>query len=142
QARVGWISEGGLNYVSQRLMVPPAEAYGVAAFYAMFSTTPRPRTGDDLRDDIACRVNGAEALCEEVDRADLGQDTTWVRSPCLGLCEQGRAALIQRAGGGGLATVHGTRSSAPASLRMIKLDRQNDPLPRAMVDPAPQARGR
>src|SRR5256885_701607 len=28
QSRVGWISEGGLNYVCQRLTVPPAEAYG------------------------------------------------------------------------------------------------------------------
>ena len=37
QAGVGWISEGGLNYVCERLQVPPAEAYGVATFYAMFS---------------------------------------------------------------------------------------------------------
>jgi NADH-quinone oxidoreductase subunit F len=29
---VGWISEGGLNYVCERLTVPPAEAYGVATF--------------------------------------------------------------------------------------------------------------
>ena len=41
--RVGWISEGGLNYVCERLTVPPAEAYGVATFYAMFSVEPRPR---------------------------------------------------------------------------------------------------
>ena len=34
QERVGWISEGGLNYVCERLQVPPAEAYGVATFYA------------------------------------------------------------------------------------------------------------
>ena len=42
QARVGWVSEGALNYVCQRLSVPPADAYGVATFYALLSTVPRP----------------------------------------------------------------------------------------------------
>jgi len=32
QARVGWISEGGLGYVCERLNVPPADAWGVATF--------------------------------------------------------------------------------------------------------------
>ena len=30
------------NYICQRLDVPPAEAYGVATFYALFSLEPRP----------------------------------------------------------------------------------------------------
>src|SRR5439155_410779 len=42
QSRIGWISEGALNYICATLDVPPAEAYGVASFYALFSTTPRP----------------------------------------------------------------------------------------------------
>ena len=42
QARAGWISPGGLRYACERLTVPPAEAYGVATFYAMFSTEERP----------------------------------------------------------------------------------------------------
>ena len=45
QARVGWISEGGLGYVCDRLNVPPADAWGVATFYALLATTPRPRRG-------------------------------------------------------------------------------------------------
>jgi NADH-quinone oxidoreductase subunit F len=32
QARVGWISETGLDYVCTRLDVPPADAWGVATF--------------------------------------------------------------------------------------------------------------
>ena len=44
QGRIGWISPGALNYICRRLTVPPAEAYGVASFYAMFSLQPRPRT--------------------------------------------------------------------------------------------------
>src|SRR5689334_18126004 len=42
QDRVGWISQPALGYVCRRLSVPPADAYGVATFFALFSTTPRP----------------------------------------------------------------------------------------------------
>ena len=63
QGRIGWISEGGLNYVCERLTVPPAEAYGVATFYAMFSVEERPATVIHVCDDLACRVNGAEEVC-------------------------------------------------------------------------------
>src|SRR5437660_645548 len=95
QSRVGWISDGALNYVSQRLSVPPAEAYGVASFYALFSTKPRPRTMVHVCDDIACRVSGAKELCAEMDRADLGEDAAWLPSPCLGRCDAAPAALLQ-----------------------------------------------
>ena len=40
QSRVGWISEGGIGYVCIRLGIPPADAWGVATFYAMLATTP------------------------------------------------------------------------------------------------------
>ena len=40
--RAGWISPGGLNYVAKRLTVPPADVYGVATFYALFSVDERP----------------------------------------------------------------------------------------------------
>jgi NADH-quinone oxidoreductase subunit F len=102
---VGWISEGGLTYVCQRLDVPPAEAYGVASFYALFSTEPRPPTVVHVCDDIACKVNGAERLCEDLERqlgpageAVVEGSATWIRSPCLGMCEQGTVALFQRSG--------------------------------------------
>ena len=68
QSSAGWISPGGLRYACERLTVPPAEAYGVATFYAMFSVEPRPTTVLHLCDDIACKVAGAEGLIEEVIR--------------------------------------------------------------------------
>jgi NADH-quinone oxidoreductase subunit F len=99
QARVGWISEGGLGYVSRRLTVPPAEAYGVASFYAMLSMEPRPHGVVHVCDDIACRIAGAEALIEEV-AAEIGPERAdrLVRSPCLGMCERAPAALRQAVG--------------------------------------------
>jgi NADH-quinone oxidoreductase subunit F len=105
QARVGWISPGGLNHVAERLTVPPAEAYGVATFYAMFSTDPRPGTVVHVCDDLACRIAGGLQVCEALE-ARLGPagaatgEATWVRSPCLGMCERTPAALVQTSGAG------------------------------------------
>ncbi|MGZ8600481.1 MAG: NAD(P)H-dependent oxidoreductase subunit E, partial [Actinomycetota bacterium] len=99
QARAGWISEGGLNYVSRRLTIPPAEAYGVASFYSMFSTEPRPPTVVHVCDDIACKVAGVDGVLEEA-IVELGPERAdrIVRSPCLGLCERAPAALAQASG--------------------------------------------
>jgi NADH-quinone oxidoreductase subunit F len=107
QERVGWISPGALDHLCERLTVPPADAYGVASFYALFRTTPAPGTVVHVCDDIACQANGAEEVCEQLQRrfgpegseSPLnGTGVTWQRSPCLGQCERGSAALIQRAG--------------------------------------------
>src|SRR6266404_5992752 len=54
QARVGWVSEGALNHICATLDIPPAEAHGVASFYALFSLTPRPSRVVHVCDDIAC----------------------------------------------------------------------------------------
>jgi len=93
QARVGWISEGALTYICARLTVPPAEAYGVATFYALLSTTPRPKRVLHVCDDIACRCKGAAELCAALEKSE-----GWIRSPCLGLCDQAPAALVTVAG--------------------------------------------
>ncbi len=113
QARVGWISEGALTYVCTRLGVPPAEAYGVATFYALLSMSPRGRRVLHVCDDIACQCRGARELVAKLERtvgppAEHGPDgdhtvvdadaAVWLRSPCLGLCDQAPAALLQVAG--------------------------------------------
>jgi NADH-quinone oxidoreductase subunit F len=98
QSGAGWISPGGLRYVCERLTVPPAEAYGVATFYAMFSTERRPKTVVHICDDISCRANGAETLIADVKRT-LGPDVEdrVIRSPCLGMCERRSVAMFQSA---------------------------------------------
>src|SRR5690349_10943484 len=74
QDAVGWTSEGGLNYVCERLTVPPAEAYGVATFYAMFSVEERPRTVVHVCDDLACRGGGGRELLEACRREVHGEE--------------------------------------------------------------------
>ncbi|WP_081235910.1 NAD(P)H-dependent oxidoreductase subunit E [Streptomyces viridosporus] len=97
--RVGWISEGALNYLCRRLTVPPAEAYGVATFYAMFSLRPRPATVLHVCTDLTCAAAGADDLCAGAEaRLGPGSGVAVERSPCLGLCERAPAALAVRAG--------------------------------------------
>jgi NADH-quinone oxidoreductase subunit F len=105
QGRIGWISTPALNYVCKRLAVAPAEAYGVATFYALFATTPRPPLVAHVCDDIACRLAGAEAMCGDLARTlgPAGEPirdgrATWLRSPCLGLCDLAPAAMVTIAG--------------------------------------------
>jgi NADH-quinone oxidoreductase subunit F len=112
QSRVGWISEGGLGYVCDRLNVPPADAWAVATFYALLATSPRPRRVIHVCDDIACKCGGADAVIAALESAagsglhhaphgshiTVGDGAVWMRSPCLGMCDQAPAALVTDAG--------------------------------------------
>src|SRR3954454_21326286 len=42
QSRIRWNNTPAPNHHCKRLAVSPAEAYGVATFYALFATSPRP----------------------------------------------------------------------------------------------------
>jgi len=105
QARVGWLSPGGLNYVAARLDIPPAEVYGVASFYDLLRLEPSPPVSVLVCDDIACKTRGADALCSRL-AISLGIEAipcmdgkaTWHRSACLGLCDQGPVAMMRAAG--------------------------------------------
>src|SRR5215813_2138200 len=94
QDRFGWLTPGALNYISERLTVPPAELFGVATFYHLFSMTPQSARVVHVCDDIACRIQGAEKLCREMEASGVA----WKRSPCLGQCERAPAALVVEAG--------------------------------------------
>ncbi len=113
QSRVGWISEGAINYICARLDVPPADAWGVATFYALLATTPRPKRVVHVCDDICCRTRGARAVLEALEAKHgathpraLGDghmtiaddNVVWLSSPCLGMCDEAPAALLTVAG--------------------------------------------
>jgi NADH-quinone oxidoreductase subunit F len=103
-ARVGWISPGALNYIARRLTIPPADVYGVATFYALFSLEPRAPRVLHVCNDAVCRCcAGSNSLVatlaqqfgpqgEEVD------GVTWLESPCLGQCDRAPAALLIESG--------------------------------------------
>jgi NADH-quinone oxidoreductase subunit F len=88
--RVGYISRGAINYVSQRLDIAPAEIYGVATFYALFDTKERPARQIHVCVDLACR---AASGCTE-DTLPEGA----IASPCLGTCERAPSVLVIETG--------------------------------------------
>ncbi len=143
QESAGWISPGALNYICERLTIPPAEAYGVATFYAMFSLSPRPPAVVHLCDDIVCRTRGARRLEEDLTArfgppgepaADGG--ITWLRAPCLGLCDRAPAALVVQAG-----APSRTTALAPAVPDAIGSVLAGGTPPPAGLPAAPQTRG-
>ena len=104
QRRVGYVSEGALGYTSRRLDVPPADAYGVASFYALLALEERPADVLHVCTDLACRLKGVEV--------PEGAHP----SPCLGLCERAPAAL---------------RTIAGPEPREVQLPETGPPLPQA-----------
>jgi NADH-quinone oxidoreductase subunit F len=105
QSRIGWISPGAINYAAIRLGLPPAEVYGVASFYGLFSISERPPVLAHVCDDIACLARGAEGVCAELESKlgpagspSMGGRAMWLRSQCLGLCERAPAAIVTAAG--------------------------------------------
>ena len=88
--RVGYISRGAINYISQRLDIAPAEIYGVATFYALFDTKERPARQVHVCVDLACRA--ASGCTEET----LPEGT--IPSPCLGTCERAPSVLVIETG--------------------------------------------
>ncbi len=138
QSDIGWVSEGGLNYVCRRLWVPPAEAYGVASFYALLSTEERPSTVIHACDDVGCRDFGSADLIAGLE-AEIGPegvangDRMWLTSPCLGQCDRAPAAFLQNAGRSDSVV---TNASTQSTLKAIA----SHPVPPA--DPAtPQVSG-
>lgn len=113
QSSVGWVSPGGLNYVCERLTVPPAEAFGVASFYALLSVEARPPRIIHVCDDIVCsRAGAADLIASLRDATGASGDASVEASPCLGQCDRAPAVLLQFAGEG-FATVAPADSVEP-----------------------------
>ncbi len=99
----GWVSPGALNYIAQRLTIPPADVYGVATFYALFSVERRAPRVLHVCDDVVCRCAGSDSLIatleEQVGPEGAEVDgACWLRGPCLGQCDRAPAALVVQAG--------------------------------------------
>ncbi|MFQ5522192.1 MAG: NADH-ubiquinone oxidoreductase-F iron-sulfur binding region domain-containing protein [Acidimicrobiia bacterium] len=96
QDATGAVTRGALAYISDRLTVPPSEAFGVATFYSLFKVDGDGGRTIHVCDDIVCDQYGAEDLCAVLDRSGIEYE----RSPCLGQCERAPAALLHVPGKG------------------------------------------
>ncbi len=129
QGEIGWISPGAIDEISRRLTVPPAEVYSVATFYALLSVDPRPERMAHVCDDSACRATGGEAVLSDLEERD---DVT--SSPCLGQCDFGSAAFIQRAGRPDVVLAPATATTIDAVLAGKKPPLRSPAQPRRSID--------
>ena len=132
QDRVGWVSRGALEYACRRLSIPPAEAYGVVSFYGRFALEERPPLVLHVCDDIACKCAGADALCAALEKSLGPAGKTWLRSPCLGLCDRAPAAVVERAG-----STHDELQVAPITFEVAQAILHGGGWPQLAVQPVP-----
>jgi NADH-quinone oxidoreductase subunit F len=94
QALYGCIPEAAAAEIGRILRVPLAEVHGVIDFYTLFHPEPEAGTAVHVCADPACALAGAEALVEKLCRR---KGLAVHRTPCLGLCENAPALLVQDA---------------------------------------------
>jgi NADH-quinone oxidoreductase subunit E len=102
QQHRGWIPDGALAEVAERLGMSEAALDGVATFYSLLFRRP---VGDHVVlvcDSVSCWLTGSDRIVEEFrDRyhAGLGQTTpdnrfTLLPIPCLGACDGAPAMMV------------------------------------------------
>jgi NADH-quinone oxidoreductase subunit F len=98
----GWLPQEVAAEVAKVLHVPLADVHGVIEFYSLFYNEPVGRNFIRVCTDPACALKGADGLlsrlCKQYDVEPGGTtrdlSLTIEQSPCLGLCEQAPAALV------------------------------------------------
>ncbi|HLO15340.1 MAG TPA: NAD(P)H-dependent oxidoreductase subunit E [Anaerolineales bacterium] len=98
----GWISEPVAAKISESLRVPLADVHGVIEFYSLFYNEPIGKRVIRVCTDQACALKNADGilhhLCShhglEPGQTSRDLSLTIEASPCLGLCEQAPAALV------------------------------------------------
>ena len=102
QEQQGWVSDGKLKAIAQRLQMSPDEVESVATFYNKIYRQPVGRTVISLCDSVSCWIMGyqglAQALTQELNIA-LGETTadgalTLLPAPCLGACDHAPVAMV------------------------------------------------
>ena len=98
----GWLPEPVAAEVAKSLRVPLADIHGVIEFYSLFYNEPIGKRIIRVCTDQACALKGGDSVLEHLcsnHGLEPGQTAhdlslTIEASPCLGLCEQAPAALL------------------------------------------------
>ena len=92
-----------LSFIATAMGLPMADVYGVATFYAQFSTSPKGKHIIQICDGTACHVRGSGKIISELrKRLDLEDGVTtredlWVTLEtvsCLGACALAPAVVV------------------------------------------------
>ncbi|MFP4580087.1 MAG: NAD(P)H-dependent oxidoreductase subunit E [Candidatus Sumerlaeia bacterium] len=102
QQRFGGISPQAAKLIAQKLDIHPVEVEGMVSFYAFLSDEPKGKVVIRLCDDIIDRMQGFDRVARAFSDAlgiEIGETTedgliTLETTPCIGMCDQAPAALI------------------------------------------------
>jgi NADH-quinone oxidoreductase subunit F len=103
QSLYHYIPEEAAAEVGHALGVPLVDVFGVIDFYTMFYTHPVTRTVLHICNDPVCAMRGSEALMKmltrhyHVNERGAVETITIERAPCLGLCENAPAMIVNEA---------------------------------------------
>ncbi len=101
-AELSWVPEEAIIAIAEATDVSAAEVYSVVSFYSFFSSTPRGRNIVRVCSTISCAMAGQgdvlKALIDEFEiepfkTTDDGR-LTIETTPCIGLCDQAPAMLV------------------------------------------------
>ena len=99
---LSWVPEEAILEIAEATGVSGAEVYSVVSFYSFFSTEPRGRNIVRLCSTISCAMAGQgnvlAALVDEfgIEPFETTEDgrLTIETTPCIGLCDQAPAMLV------------------------------------------------
>lgn len=90
----GYLPEGELRALAERLDVPLYRLQSVASFYPHFFLKPPARAEVRVCGDMACHRHGGNALRESLGRRFQGQDVNVQHVSCLGRCDLAPAMAV------------------------------------------------
>ena len=102
QDLLGYLPRPVLQHISQKMLIPLNDLYGVATFYRRFRLSPCGRHSICVCDGTNCHLRGAERNIEAVQRAlhlapgetSIDGSFTFETVYCLGACAHGPIVLL------------------------------------------------
>ncbi len=96
------ISEEVTRVISREMHIPMAQVYSFVTFYAMLSVKPQGKYVIRMCKSAPCHIRGAQEIADAIKEQlgiDVGETTedgrfSFEYCPCIGLCEESPAMLI------------------------------------------------
>ena len=90
----GWLTQAAMDYVAERLAMPPIRVYEVATFYTMYNLKPIGRHHVEVCTNLPCWLRGSDQIvgaCKKSLGVEMGETTedgmfTLSSAECLGAC--------------------------------------------------------
>lgn len=105
ETEFGYLREDVINWVSERLDIPPAKFYGIATFYAQFHLKPKGKNVITACCGTACHVKGSERLINSLtkelaipDGENTSEDLNFTveKVNCIGACSIAPVIIVNK----------------------------------------------